>query len=494
MRSVGASCLAVSALAIYLIIQFFNDPVPPNPWIDGALSATSERVSQGGHYYASPDSFCPATLPYPPASLIVLHCIASGTGMDSLLASLLLGALAILLFGILTVCSSVLLGTRPSFAASAFVLVSFVMKSNIADHMYFSFVPDFVLLNCAFCILLLARSFERFSITSIVLVAILLAIGYGFKAQAISLYMGVFVFIAFRAAIPWRRKLWLAGTIGSGGLVVAAFLILVPNSWEACVVAMRHHPISLDQLKTDGLIAISNLWPFLVFPLALLVNESREKSTLAQIMAGFQLLPAPTALLACMMPWYAAIQILALMKYGGGVYNLDFVAMLGLPFMISGASKFLRRQRQLVIVFSGISILALFYLSLVSYRAISFSSQLLDSSRSYLTSKYPNAKVLYSTFDYCLIHRSSLEATTDLVTVWHYRKGGFATEPAMELVRTQHYDLVIYRDPSEGKWETPAFREFKELIRENYVPVLDDRMPFYLQGRLLGRRPQPRSN
>ncbi|HEV8060236.1 MAG TPA: hypothetical protein VGP68_10200, partial [Gemmataceae bacterium] len=229
------------------------------------------------------------------------------------------------------------------------------------------------------------------------------------------------------------------------------------------------------------------LWPFVLFHSLLLALHLKHFS-LVGAWRSFQLLPASTAMILCLTPPYAAIQAAAMMKDGGGAYNMDLAVMMATPLVILAAKLCGLESWQVVVLFAAVATAGLSRSALESRREIPEGSRLVEDSRSYLEAKYPKAVVLYSADQYCLIGKTSLRPTTDMLTVWHYLMAGQRLEQVKEAVESQRYDLLIY--PGLLGNSLPI-AEFDRLLKEKYVPLVDDEIPTYLRGGLFVRRPSP---
>jgi hypothetical protein len=193
-------------------------------------------------------------------------------------------------------------------------------------------------------------------------------------------------------------------------------------------------------------------------------------------------------MILCLTPPYAAIQAAAMMKDGGGAYNMDLAVMMATPLVILAAKLCGLESWQVVVLFAAVATAGLSRSALESRREIPEGSRLVEDSRSYLEAKYPKAVVLYSADQYCLIGKTSLRPTTDMLTVWHYLMAGQRLEQVKEAVESQRYDLLIY--PGLLGNSLPI-AEFDRLLKEKYVPLVDDEIPTYLRGGLFVRRPSP---
>jgi hypothetical protein len=334
-------------------------------------------------------------------------------------------------------------------------------------------------------IVLLAPAFEKSK--AAVSVAVLLALAFVFKAQGASLYVGVVLFLVSRPQIAPRRKLYLFTCISAGLLAVVALLIVMPHCWESCVEAMRQHPRNLNRLAGKALDAFKYLWPFALFPAALLALNLKRASVLGA-WSGFQSLPASTAMLLCLTPPYAAFQAAAMMKNWGGPYTMDLVVMLAVPLVILAGKLCRLDSWAVVVIFAALATIGLSRSAVESLHEIPIASRIIEDSRSYLTSKYPNAVVFYSADQYCLLSKTSLAPATDVLTVWHYLTAGQRLEKVTEALESQRYDLLIY----PGLFpDSEPFEAFDRLLREKYVLVVDDEIPPYLRGGLFVRRRPP---
>jgi hypothetical protein len=480
----GAAFLALVALAAFIIAHVFL-PLPLNQWIAGMACFTSDRVARGGPYYESPDGLCGATFPYPPGSLFLHHGLVTISGMGPLLAARLLSMALAVLYGILCVRAALRLGVSFGFAAASLALTIFVLSRHPTYGGGLTLSGDLVVLSVAMAIVLLAGALEQGRAAASV--ALLLALALFFKAQGASLYVGVGLFLVCRQRIVISRKLRTLVCIGAGLVAVTLFLFFMPNCWEACVGAMGRHPRSIARMLRE-LAASSYLWPFVVLPLALLVLHLQHCS-LSRCWEGFQALSPSTAMMLCLTPPYVAIQVAAMMKNGGGPYDLDLAVLLTLP-LIMLAGKLCSLDRWPVVL--TVAVLAITGLSSSvhgSVQTIEQGNHLIEDARSYLDRKYPHARVLYSADQYCVLSKTSLVPETDVLTLWHFLTSGRHLEKVTTAVETQQYDLLIYPGVFTN---SVLFEEFDKVLHERYEPLVDEEIPAYLRGGLFVRRPSSR--
>ena len=476
--------IALLAFAAYVIALLFL-PLPMNQWIAGIICFTSDRVASGGHYYESAESLCGATFPYPPGALFLHHWVTAITGIDPLIATRLLGIFVTAIYSVLCVRVTMRLGVRFAFAACSFALANFALSVQLGKGGGMTLAGDLILISCAMGVVLLAPALERSK--AAISVAVLLALAFTFKAQAAALYVGVVLFLASRPQIALRRKLFVFSCLCAGLLAVVAMLIVIPNCWGACIDVMGKHPRSLVRLAQGAFAASKYLWPFAILPVVLLALNLKRAS-LVGAWRGFQLLPASTAMILCLTLPYAAVQAAALMKSGGAPYNMDSIVFLAVPLIILAGKLCGLDSRAVLVIFSVVASIGLSKSAVESLREIPKGTRIIEDSRSYLTSKFPNAVVLYSGDQYCLLSKTTLTPETDVQTVWHYLTAGERVDNAMEELESQRYDLLIY--PGLLTDSVP-FEAYDRLVHENYVPVVDDEMPPFLRGGLFVRRPPP---
>ena len=482
-----SAILPILSLAIYISIQLYRTVSEPR-WLPGTVCATTERVLGGGPYYEAPNGLCAPTLPYPPGMLLTHHFFTHATGLDSNRACRLLGSSSLVVFSLLAILVSVRLGVQLSFAIASFVLISLLLKASYAYQSCFDFMGDSILLSCALGIILLAKSIERLDLSAMALIPALLLTAFAFKAQAASLYFGVLLFTAFHYTMDLRSKLWMIAMLTLSVLLGVCFLWSIPSCWESAVVAMQRHPLDFRKLRSEGLNSIHFIWPFVFFPLALSITRLMAASSFRGLLSIFRQQPAGILMCCCLIPSYAGIQSLALVKAGGGAYNLDFVLMLATPFVILGAYRCLRHRRIFVVLVSLFGALGFCQASVASLRSIPALTRSMDREKEYLSAMHSNAKVLGFATDYSLIRDSGLTMETDFITVWHYSAGGFNVNAAIAAVKSQYYDLVLLGDSITDEPEATEHSAFELLVYEFYAPVVDAGMPQSLHGRLLMRR------
>ena len=430
---------------------------------------------------------CGPTLPYPPGMLVTHSFLASATGLDAFFLCRLLGLGSLSLFSTLAILMAVRTGVKLSFAIAAFVLISFFLKPGYAYKSCFDILGDSVVLNCSLCIALLAKSFERPTALSTVLISCLLLGAFIFKAQGACLYGGVLLFVATRPAMPVKTKLWIAAILALGGLLVVVLLASVPNCWGSTIVAMQHHAIDRSKLRSEVMSSIHFLWPFCCLPFAVLVSRLGVVSSPSHLWHWFRRSSATTRMLCCMIPFYAAIQTLALAKEGGAAYNLDFAFMMAIPLVILGSYRALRHGPVFATLVSIIATIGFVQASISSLRSI----KSVEPEIAYLSTEFPNAKVIAFAQDYVLTHKAGLSLETDIITVWHYQAGGFDTPKMNEAVKSQLYDLAILSPSEGGSEDATEGPPFLQLIGEYYSPVADAKLPPSLKGRLFKRRQLP---
>jgi hypothetical protein len=221
-----------------------------------------------------------------------------------------------------------------------------------------------------------------------------------------------------------------------------------------------------------------------VLPVVLLLLNFRSAS-IKNCWQGFQALSPAAAMLVCLTGPYLAIQTAAMMKNGGGAYDMDLAVLLALPLiMLAGKQCGLDKQTVCVLL-ACVATAGLAYSTAKALPVISQGSRLIEDSRSYLVRKYPQAVVLYSADQYCVIGNTSLRPATDVLSVWHYLTAGDHLERVTAALEAQEYDLLIY--PGDFGNSAP-FEAFDRLLREKYVPLVDDEIPLYLRGGLFIRR------
>ncbi len=481
--------IGITLLLAY-IVMLSNKMITGGRWSTGMLLGGVDCWLSGGTFYTVASEGLTIGSLYSPAGVFValLARMMFGYGAETAII-LFAGLIGLFAFGGFSALLYKDRGKRYLYWCVGLSL--FLIGFPSARPYLFELHPDIPALMCfAWGVWMIHRYLQTYSRWQWGVATVLFLCSGLFKANALFLYGGLFLFTVFTKELCKKDKLYIILSEAVAGVGVLVTMLLMDGCWYNCVTMMGMHEFNYGGFFVQCWVVVKKNVPYLFFLFVFVILFLRKKIAFRSI---------PEKIWAYSSVLYFLFGMFGSLKEGSNSGNVEASLIALMPFVLRSVEylvEYIRSKVALSGLYSKIIGNKRFVTTCVTVGCCLLVVVCVGKSLQYIKATVQNVQewkhvqeeksefvrwlnahyegknvAIHATF-YELFNGSRVNKKTDLHIAGHYHRGNMMTDEMIrEICANEHWDLIVsVRGVDEKKWpHTLAL--FRELKTDEY-PVL----------------------